>query len=126
MKIIGRLADWLNPKVMMAVWLLFSVVWAVLLYPSLVYWSESVKWIVVMSWWANLAASVACFIAAHGDDNCVTKEDVAELRKELATLRGMAEATYAGVNITNNTLDDGLYVWFPEDYEEDNNGESGV
>lgn len=35
------------------------VAWSVLFYPSITVWLKSTPWIVIMSWYANFAASIA-------------------------------------------------------------------
>lgn len=87
MNLIVRLGNWLNPKVMMLVWLILALIWTVLLIPSLAFWYESLKWLVVMSWWANVAASMACFVAALSDrDSEQLRKDVAEIKERLNDL----------------------------------------
>lgn len=62
-----KLDDLAKPKVMLKVWGTATVVWAILLVPSLLWWSESIMWVIVMSWWANVSSSAAAFLAAHGE-----------------------------------------------------------
>lgn len=57
----------LTPKLFLYVWGIATLVWFVLLVPSLLIWKDSILWIIVMSWWANVAASAAAFVAAHGE-----------------------------------------------------------
>jgi hypothetical protein len=46
-----------------------------------------------MSWWANVAASTACFVAAHSDkDNEALRKDVKQLRKMIERLLDEAKA----------------------------------
>jgi hypothetical protein len=33
--------------------------WALLLIPTLLWWKESLTWVIIMSWWANVASSGA-------------------------------------------------------------------
>jgi general stress protein CsbA len=42
-----------------------TVLWAILIVPSLLWWSQSVKWIVIMSVWANLAGHFSAWQAAR-------------------------------------------------------------
>lgn len=56
-----------NPKVQVAYWSAMTLIWVVLLLPSLLLWKDSILWIIVMSWWANVAASAAAAVAAHGE-----------------------------------------------------------
>ena len=62
--LISKLAE---PKVQMIYWTVMSGLWVLLLVPSLLWWKESILWIIVMSWWANVAASAAAAVAAHGE-----------------------------------------------------------
>lgn len=48
----------------LVVWAVLSAAWAALLWPTLLWWKESVTWIVIMSWWANVASSAANLTAA--------------------------------------------------------------
>lgn len=41
--------------------------WIILLAPSLIWWRESLTWIIIMSWWANVAASAAAFYSLYTD-----------------------------------------------------------
>jgi hypothetical protein len=41
-----------------------TVAWALLLIPSVLWWQESVPWLVIMSVWANLASHWGAFQAA--------------------------------------------------------------
>lgn len=38
--------------------------WGLLIYPSMTIWSESLKWVVFMSVWANFAGAIAGLTAA--------------------------------------------------------------
>jgi hypothetical protein len=42
-------------------WAIATIGWALLLVPTLLWWKQSLVWIVLMSWWANVAASAAAF-----------------------------------------------------------------
>jgi hypothetical protein len=39
--------------------------WAVLIIPSVLWWSDSIRWVVVMSVWANLAGHFSSWQAAR-------------------------------------------------------------
>lgn len=43
------------------------VVWIILLPPTLLWWRESVVYLVLLSWWANFASHIAAWIAAKGE-----------------------------------------------------------
>jgi hypothetical protein len=44
-----------------------TVVWAVLTIPALIWWKESILWVIVLSQWANVASHWAGFQAAHAE-----------------------------------------------------------
>jgi hypothetical protein len=44
-------------------------VWLALLLPTLLYWRESIVWIVLMSWWANFASHWAAYQAARAEEH---------------------------------------------------------
>lgn len=47
------------------VWRGCTVLWALLIIPSVLRWSNSIAWLVFMSVWANVAASAATWQAAR-------------------------------------------------------------
>ena len=46
-------------------WATMTIVWIILLIPSLLIWKDSILWIIIMSWWANVAASAAAVYSIH-------------------------------------------------------------
>lgn len=48
-----------------------TLVWILLIIPSLLWWSESILWVVLMSTWANIAGHWSAWQAARVE----TKED---------------------------------------------------
>jgi hypothetical protein len=46
-----------------------TIVWTLLLVPSLLWWSNSIKWVVLMSVWANIAGHFSAWQAARAEDN---------------------------------------------------------
>ncbi len=46
---------------------LLTIAWAALAVPSVLWWSESIRWVVVMSVYANVAASAAGWAAARAE-----------------------------------------------------------
>jgi len=44
-----------------------TLVWMLLLIPSLLFWSESVMWVVLMSVWANIAGHWSSWQAARAE-----------------------------------------------------------
>jgi len=55
------------------------VVWAVLLIPTLLWWRESVLWVAVMSWYANLVGHWGSYQAARAEQKI---EEQVEATKE--------------------------------------------
>jgi aryl carrier-like protein len=47
--------------------LIMTGVWAIMLVPSVIWWRESVVWLVFMSWYANLVGHIAAFVAAKAE-----------------------------------------------------------
>lgn len=45
-----------------------TVVWFVLIVPSVLIWRESVTWVVIMSVWANLAGHLSAWMGARAED----------------------------------------------------------
>lgn len=41
--------------------------WVILIVPSVLWWSQSVKWIVIMSVWANVAGHFSAWQASRGE-----------------------------------------------------------
>jgi hypothetical protein len=56
-----------KPKTWVRVWLGCTIVWLLLAIPSILWWSQSIAWLVFMSVWANIAASAAAWQAAKAD-----------------------------------------------------------
>ena len=62
-----KILDWINIKVLLWFWGTMTLVWSILLVPSVLWWKESILWVIIMSWWANVASSAAAFVAAHNE-----------------------------------------------------------
>lgn len=43
----------------------FTLIWLVLIIPTLFWWTDSILWVAVMSIWANVASHFAGFIAGR-------------------------------------------------------------
>lgn len=56
-----------NPWRRVHFWL--TIAWAVALVPSVVWWKNSIPWLVFMSVWANLAGHWASYQAARSEDD---------------------------------------------------------
>ena len=46
-----------------------TIVWALLAIPTMLWWQESVAWVVWMSLWANVSGHWACSQASRAEDN---------------------------------------------------------
>lgn len=44
-----------------------TVLWVILLVPSLLLWKESILWIIIMSVWANVSGHFAAYQAARSE-----------------------------------------------------------
>ena len=44
-----------------------TIVWTLLLIPALLWWSESLLFVILMSVYANIAASLSAFLSARGE-----------------------------------------------------------
>ncbi len=55
--------------------LLMMGVWGLLLVPSLTVWKESLFWVILMSWYANLAGYIASYQAARGEERTCKLEE---------------------------------------------------
>jgi uncharacterized membrane protein len=55
-----------------------TVVWLLLLIPSILFLSQSILWLVAMSVWANVAGHWSSYVAARGAEE--TKLDMDELK----------------------------------------------
>lgn len=62
-----KFSDLAKPKVQLVLWGCATALWVLLLIPSLLIWKDSILWVIIMSWWANVSASAAAFLAAHGE-----------------------------------------------------------
>jgi hypothetical protein len=49
--------------------LLATAAWLVLLAPTLLWWRESVAWIVLMSWYANFIGHISAYQAARAEEH---------------------------------------------------------
>jgi hypothetical protein len=45
-----------------------TAMWALLIPPSVIWWSQSVPWIVLMSVWANFASHFSAYQAARAEE----------------------------------------------------------
>ena len=66
------------------------IAWSLLLIPSLLWWAESVPWLVTMSCYANIAGSVASWQSAKADRNSPSREDLERVDRRLVALLRMS------------------------------------
>lgn len=46
-----------------------TLAWILLLIPSLIWWRESIAWVVTMSVWANIAGHWSAYQASRAEEN---------------------------------------------------------
>jgi hypothetical protein len=46
-----------------------TVIWFLLIFPSMLWWEESVPWLVLMSAWANFASHFSAWQGARAEDS---------------------------------------------------------
>lgn len=44
-----------------------TVIWLLLIVPTVLWWQNSITWVIVMSLWANIAAHAAAFQASRSE-----------------------------------------------------------
>jgi hypothetical protein len=47
--------------------LILTLIWVVLLWPTLTVWRDSVPWVGIMSWWAIVISHWTTYVAARAD-----------------------------------------------------------
>jgi hypothetical protein len=47
--------------------LVLTVVWAILVVPSLLWWKDSVLWVILISLWANIVSHFAGYMAGRSE-----------------------------------------------------------
>ncbi|MDP9351679.1 MAG: hypothetical protein M3P51_09095 [Chloroflexota bacterium] len=55
----------MSPLLVCRIHLVLTIVWILLLIPTLLWWRDSVTWIVAMSLWANIASHFAGWSAGR-------------------------------------------------------------
>lgn len=83
-KIIALLSE---PRYMVRFHGAMTLIWVGLIVPSLLWWSESILWVILMSVWANIAGHWASFQAASGEHRIELDDDVHDAVLEIAELR---------------------------------------
>jgi hypothetical protein len=46
-----------------------TLVWALTLAPSLLWWKDSILWVILLSVWANIAAHFSAWQGSRAEDN---------------------------------------------------------
>jgi hypothetical protein len=86
-----RLRDALNePKTWVRIHGALTVAWILLITPSVLFWRDSVAWLVIMSVWANVASSAASWQAAKADRSSVSMDDLRRVEGKIDQLLGKA------------------------------------
>jgi hypothetical protein len=75
-----------SPATWVKVHTVAAVIWALLLIPSLLWWKNSLIWVIAMSCYANFAGSMASVQAARADCNSPTREDLERLDHKISAL----------------------------------------
>lgn len=84
--------------------LIFTFLWIVLTVPSLLYWKESILWVIVISLWANIVGHFSAYLAARSEaaqqkGYNLTEQDKAWILQHITTYRPHA------TTITMNTAE---------------------
>lgn len=77
-----------DPKTWVKVHGGLALTWALLTVPALLWWRESVAFVVVASVYANFAGSVASWQAAKADQNSVGAADLERVEQKIDAMRG--------------------------------------
>ena len=75
-----------SPAVWVRIHTTLACMWALLMIPSLMWWKESLVWVIAMSCYANFAGSMASLQAARADLNSPTTEDLERANARLVEL----------------------------------------
>jgi hypothetical protein len=65
-----------------------TVIWVLLIPPSILLWRDSVPYLVLISVWANVAGSAASWQAAKADRNSVDADDLRRVEAKVDALVG--------------------------------------
>lgn len=83
----GRVVELLQqPKFWIRLHATLTVVWIMLIIPSVLLWKDSIPYLVFMSAWANIAGSAASWQAAKADRNSPTAEDLHRIDQKITVL----------------------------------------
>jgi hypothetical protein len=72
-----------------------TLIWIVLIPPSILYWRDSIPYLVGLSVWANVAGSAAGWMAARGEETAVDKTDLAPIREAQERIEAKLDALLA-------------------------------
>lgn len=62
--------------------LISTFVWLVLVFPSLLWWKNSILWVIVISLWANIVGHFSAYLAARSEVAQEKGYNLTELDKE--------------------------------------------
>lgn len=70
--------------------LYLTILWLLLIFPTLLWWKDSILWVALMSIWANVASHFAAYIAARFEEqqqqgHNLTEADRAWIQAQLST-----------------------------------------
>jgi hypothetical protein len=75
-----------------------AIAWVVLLVPSMLWWAQSIRWVVAMSAWALVAGHAAGWMAARGEESAVTQADLEPIKTAQTRIEAKLDALTAQVN----------------------------
>lgn len=73
-----------------------TIVWLVLCLPSMLWWKNSIAWVILISLWANVIGHFTAYIAARGEESQqkghnLTEADRAWISAQLALTRPITD-----------------------------------
>ena len=80
-----------QPQTWVRVHAALCILWAVLMAPSVLWWKDSIAWVIVMSCYANFAGSMASLQAARADRNSGDVQDLERVERKIDALRNMVK-----------------------------------
>lgn len=67
---LARLREaWAKPATWRKVHARLTLIWLILIIPSVLWWRESIAWLVFMSVWANVAGHFSAWQGSRAEDN---------------------------------------------------------
>lgn len=67
-----------TPKVIKKAHLYMSFIWVILAIPSVIWWKDSVLWVIIISIYANVVGHLSGYTAARADEAAETTEETEE------------------------------------------------